>query len=75
MRLGEFTSIDFRIQTIKREIQSNLTKEVFYEIVINTEKTCKKREIFIPKKCFEFFKSYSNNKYTTIGYDFRTFNQ
>jgi hypothetical protein len=75
MRLGEFTAIDFTKQSIKREIKSNFSNSVFYEIVINTEKTKKNREVFIPKESFEFFKACPKNRYTTIGYDFRMFNK
>jgi intergrase/recombinase len=57
MRIGEFVSIDFKIDISKlRTIESRITGEKFVEMIINTEKTKKKREIYMPVESFEFLK-------------------
>ncbi len=54
MRLGELMSIDFSKNPANRVVESNLSGKKFAEIIINTEKTCKKREVYIPLESYDF---------------------
>jgi hypothetical protein len=75
IRAGEFTAIDFQTIKVNRVIESKLSGEVCVELTINTEKTKKNREIFIPKVSYDFIKEHGSISYGTLGYDFRTFRQ
>jgi site-specific recombinase XerD len=75
MRAGEFTAIDFNNVKINRTVESKLSGEVCVEITINTEKTKKNREVFIPKASYEFIKKYGSISYGTLAYDFRIFRE
>jgi integrase len=55
MRIGELVSIDFMHNPAHRFVENRKTHERFAEIVINTEKVCKKREIYIPEESYLFF--------------------
>jgi intergrase/recombinase len=54
MRLGELVSIPFDVFPAHRVIYDNFSKTSLVEIIINTEKTCKKREIYIPEDSYNF---------------------
>jgi integrase len=56
MRVGELVSINFKDCPAHRFIKSKLHNEIMAEIIINTEKTRKKREVYIPIKSYLFFK-------------------
>jgi hypothetical protein len=60
MRGGELAKIDFMNQKINRAIMCNYNNKQYYEIIINTEKTCKKREIYIPAESYEFLKRFGD---------------
>ena len=55
MRIGELASINFRTNPAHRIIESKISGCDKAEIIINTEKTCKKREIYIPLDAYKFF--------------------
>lgn len=55
MRIGELCSIDWKKRPAHRLIRSNISGSELVEIIINTEKVCKKREIYIPLSCYENF--------------------
>jgi integrase len=57
MRVGELVSIDFRADPGRRQMHSILHKDTMVEIVINTLKTKKKREIYVPLASYNFFKN------------------
>jgi site-specific recombinase XerD len=57
MRVGELASIDFKSCPAHRFIRSKLHNEIMAEVIINTKKTKKKREVYIPIKSYCFFKS------------------
>jgi hypothetical protein len=54
MRIGELCSIDFESKPHHRIVYSSINRTYLAEIIINTEKTCKKREIYIPLKTYNF---------------------
>ena len=54
MRIGELASINFRDNPVHRIIESKIYGIDKAEININTEKTCKKREIYIPLDAYKF---------------------
>jgi site-specific recombinase XerD len=56
MRVGELVNIDFTRDPCQRIVTSILDKSQMAEIIINTEKTCKKREIYVPLDSYEFMK-------------------
>ena len=58
MRIGELASINFRANPAHRIIESKISGNDKVEIIINTEKTCKKREIYIPLDAYKFFVRY-----------------
>ena len=58
MRIGELASINFRANPAHRIIESKISGCDKAEIIINTEKTCKKREIYIPLDAYKFFVRY-----------------
>lgn len=62
MRLGELMSIDFSKNPANRVVESNLSGKKFAEIIINTEKTCKKREVYIPLESYDFFVANTQNQ-------------
>jgi hypothetical protein len=78
MRIGELTSIKFNTSPAHRFIYSKLNSQQYAEIIINTEKTCKKREIYIPLETYNFFtkniRKYRFQKFTmskdliTVGF-------
>ncbi|MDR0341466.1 MAG: site-specific integrase [Mycoplasmataceae bacterium] len=56
MRIGELCSIDFsKLKDNVRILKNIYTNSKVTEIIINTEKTYKKREIYIPFENFAFF--------------------
>jgi hypothetical protein len=57
MRVGELASIDFSTNPAHRIVHSSIHNEQMVEIIINTEKTRKKREIYVPLSSYEFFKN------------------
>ena len=57
MRLGELLSIKFSTSPAHRIVKSSISGKEFAEIIINTEKTCKKREVYIPIESYNFFVS------------------
>ena len=58
MRIGELASINFRDNPVHRIIESKISGIDKAEFIINTEKTCKKREIYIPLDAYKFFVKY-----------------
>jgi hypothetical protein len=52
MRVGELCSIDFTKDPASRIIKSRFSNTNSAEIIINTEKTCKKREVYIPVEAY-----------------------
>lgn len=58
MRIGELASINFRANLAHRIIVSKISGCDKAEIIINTEKTCKKREIYVPLDAYKFFVKY-----------------
>jgi hypothetical protein len=52
MRLGELCDIDFKTNPASRFIVSKFSNTSCAEVIINTEKTCKKREIYIPEDSY-----------------------
>ena len=58
MRIGELASINFRTNPAHRIIESKISGNGKAEIIINTEKTCKKREIYVPIEAYRFFVKY-----------------
>lgn len=61
MRVGEFLSIDISKDPANRIARSEISKKEYAEIIINTEKTSKKRETYIPLDSYEFFKKNFSN--------------
>jgi hypothetical protein len=57
MRVGELVNIDFQNCLVNRFIKSEIHNEIMVEIIINTEKTKKKREVYIPFKSYLFLKN------------------
>jgi hypothetical protein len=53
MRIGELCSIKWYSDTASRIIVSNIDNKEYAEIIINTEKTGKKREIYIENEVYE----------------------
>jgi site-specific recombinase XerD len=45
MRIGELAGLNFQTHKVIRVIQSEVCQKSIVEIIINTEKTCKKREV------------------------------
>ncbi|GMO16957.1 MAG: hypothetical protein Ta2E_08230 [Mycoplasmoidaceae bacterium] len=56
MRIGELCAIDFKNLHNFRIIESQIIGKSCVEIIINCEKVCKKREVYIPKDSFDFFR-------------------
>jgi integrase len=65
MRVGELCNINFQNNPGHRVLLNKFINEKVVEIIINTEKTCKKREIYIPKKSYDFF--VNDNRRLTKG--------
>jgi len=61
MRVGELISIKFSTNPAHRIVKSSISGKEFAEIIINTEKTCKKREVYIPIESYNFFVTSSND--------------
>ena len=59
MRIGELASINFRSNPVHRIIESKISGCDKAEIIINTEKTYKKQEIYIPFDTYKFFVKYN----------------
>ncbi|MCQ3908857.1 MAG: hypothetical protein MJ200_05005 [Mycoplasmoidaceae bacterium] len=73
MRIGELTSINFSQLPAHRVITSEISGEKLAEIIINTEKTCKKREIYIPIDAYNFFSRQERLKGNLIKDNFISF--
>ncbi len=54
MRIGELVAIPFNKDPAHRVIWSSLNKQYLAELIINTEKTCKKREVYLPHESYRF---------------------
>jgi len=71
MRIGELASINFAKTRLNRYVKSDISGHKYAEIIINTEKSCKKREIYLPENVYKFFKK---DKYQlTVNYIAHTF--
>jgi integrase len=76
MRIGEFCNIDWSKSPAHRFSNSQIDSSVRAEIVINTEKTCKQREIYVPLACYRFFVEHKIvMKSKMIEEGFRMFNR
>jgi hypothetical protein len=73
MRSGELASINFASQIINRTVKSYFSDKQVYEVIINTEKTHKKREVYIPIESFEFLKKHGGVKQSTAKSAFNDF--
>lgn len=66
MRAGELASIDFKSIHLNRFVSSDISHDKYAELIINTEKTCKKREVYLPENVYKFF--LQDNKKLDIDY-------
>lgn len=55
MRIGELCSIDWGKKPLNRVLESKFSRKKFVEIIINSEKTCKQREVYVPLECYDWF--------------------
>lgn len=75
MRIGELASIPFKQLPAHRIIKSPISKQECAEIIINTEKTCKQREVYIPIEAYNFFAKCKRLKSNLIKDNFISFRQ
>lgn len=77
MRIGELAAIPFLRFPCHRIVQSKITSNIkCAEIIINTEKTCKQREVYVPIEAYEFFTKCSKGlKANLIKDNFKSFRE